>query len=166
VRHPLDCIASLEESITFSDLHSASSYLEDPDLSQNIRRHGKGRFAWARFWSEVYEQIYVFSQGNQARIHVVRYEDLIYDPPNVIKGVLQFMGESYSNGLIDEAFRQRHQAGYQDLKILSTDRVHNNSVGRWRQWPAGEVTALWKIVEPMAMQYGYDVGSDSLGEKE
>jgi protein-tyrosine sulfotransferase len=155
VRNPLDSVASLDEMVRYIDGRGGSLSHEDPEIVDAMRVYGATRQAWAMLWKEAYETIRHFTIGRPERMKVIRYEDLVVDCQAKIAEVLNFLGEPVFEDLVVKAFAQRHRAGYQDLKILSTREIHGKSIDRWRQWPPDEIDALWRIVEPVAVEYGY-----------
>jgi hypothetical protein len=150
VRHPLDCIDSMQEFM------SRFQYHENPDLADNIRTYGSDRYGWAKLWCHIYERIYVHMQGHLDRVHFIKYEDMVSDTERSLRHVLEFMGEDYSEGMIDRAFHTQKRAGVGDSKIWTTNSVHKNSLRRWDRWPKAEAAALWNVVQPVAALYGYE----------
>jgi hypothetical protein len=151
VRHPLDCIGSLEEFFW------QTPHNEDPDIAANVLRHGKGRYAWAQYWLEVYQRIHLFSSAVGERALVVKYEDLVARTDSTVRGIFDFIGVDCPENIVQEAFRRPHGTGFQDLKILRTTGIHQASVARWRDWPKAEVASLWTLVEPLASEFGYSI---------
>jgi hypothetical protein len=149
-RHPLDCIASLDEAF-----HPTAWESKIPDLRSNFLAHGRGKYAWGKYWMDVYERIYIFSRMHPERSHTLKYEDLVSEPRETLRGVLDFLHEPYSPGLEKNAFRRLRSGGYQDWHIMKTWRVHRRSVGRWQKWPKTEAETLWELVEPIASKFGY-----------
>lgn len=157
VRHPLDCIASLESYIPLSLTH------EDPDVARIAKDHGKGRFAWANYWCEVYRHLEFGAREHRDRTLLVRYEDLVRNPETIIRGVLGFLGEDYPDGLIERSFAAKHDEGYQDTKILRTSTIHDRSVGRSETWTEDERNAVWSVVGEIAVAYGYTSAHSAIG---
>jgi hypothetical protein len=155
-RHPLDCIASLEEFFW------QSPHNEDPDIAANVLRYGKGRYGWAQFWLEAYQRIQLFATGVAHRAHIVKYEDLVSRADATVRGIFSFIGEECPEGIVQEAFKQSHGGGFQDLKILQTKGIHQSSLARWREWPQAEISAIWNIVGPLASQFGYTADATAL----
>jgi len=149
IRHPLDCISSLEDFI-YPTTHSAN-----PDI-RAVRMDGGGRYGWAKYWTAIYERSYVFARMHPDRSHIVRYEDLVTSTQPTLVKMLDFLGESYSPGMERKAFRNLRWNGYQDSKIFNTWRVHRRSVGKWKTWPRPEVEALWELTQPVALKFGYE----------
>ncbi|MGH9356124.1 MAG: sulfotransferase family protein, partial [Terriglobia bacterium] len=149
VRGPLDSIGSLEEFVQ-PTTHSA-----DADV-QTSRRDGGGRYAWAKYWMRVYERIYVYAKMHPDRSHIVKYEDLVTGTEPVLRGLLDFIGESYSPNMERRAFKKLTVGGFQDTKIFRTWRVHGRSIGKWKKWPVPEAETLWELTQPIASKFGYE----------
>jgi hypothetical protein len=149
IRHPLDCIASLEEFMSPFLCH------DDQDVAANVRLYGADKYGWAKLWCHIYERIYVAAQSRAARFHMVTYEDLVSDAEGTVRIILDFIGEHYSEGMIERAFQMPHQIGLGDSKIQNTHRVHQQSVNRWQEWSQAETKALWELVASAATRYGY-----------
>ncbi|HEX3729739.1 MAG TPA: sulfotransferase [Opitutaceae bacterium] len=150
VRHPLDCVDSLGRLFP---VEYAEAF--NPDLGQKVREHGAGREGWIRFWTEIYARLDALRQAAPERTHVLRYEELVADPEAALRPLLRFLGEEYDPAMLAKAFTMEHAPGFQDSAIRKTDRVHEQSVGRWKQWPAAEAEAAWEIAGPTAAKFGY-----------
>jgi protein-tyrosine sulfotransferase len=151
VRHPLDCIQSLEE--TFWD---AGAAYPDPEIARAAHLYGKDRAGWARYWCEVYALLDSFAALHPERSHIFKYEDLAENPEATLGAALAFLGESLPERLAACAFAGRHTPGFEDYKIRHTRAIETGRIGKWRSWPAAEIEALWPIVDPVAARYGYE----------
>jgi protein-tyrosine sulfotransferase len=149
VRYPLDTICSLENYVTVRSGH------EDPDVARMVSQHGKGRYAWAQYWLEVYERIYCFASSHTDRCYILKYEDLVTNTNTKINEIVGFFGEDPSLLHLDKAFTMSHTQGFQDYTILKTSRVHADSVGQWKRWPLPEAQAIWGVVEETARKFSY-----------
>ena len=150
VRHPLDCIDSLQE--TFGD---ATPDYGDPEIARSVKRYGQGRRGWAGYWNEVNERLHVFSAAHPNRCHVFRYEDLVRTPAATLQRVFTFIGEKLPPDLVATALAKDHTPGFEDYKIRATGGIHADGVGKWKSWPAREVAALWRLVGQTAARFGY-----------
>jgi hypothetical protein len=161
LRHPLDCIDSL-----FERYGAPGRAGDDPDVARFIMLYGRSRFGWAQYWNEANETLLAFSSLFPDRCHVFRYEELVAHPSATIHKVCGFLGESFTDDMLTRAFRMEHTEGYQDGKILGTESILATRVGKWRNWPKGEVSAIWRLVEDCAGECGYphpDAGVDVPG---
>lgn len=149
VRHPLDCITSLVEFFLTMSQHY------DPDISRHFRIYGESNIALAQYWKTVYETIHTFAAGIQERVWLVQYEQLTASPSVTLQELLGFLNEEYCPELLNRALIAPHTSGYEDSKILSTRRIHTDSVGRWRELPDSQAHMLWRLVSDTAEKYGY-----------
>ena len=150
VRQPLDSIASLEQYFSHP-----TEYDEDPELARMVWMHGKGRYGWAKYWTEVYERAQWLVKTHPERTHVVRYENLVRDPQENLSRVLEFLGEPPELLDVERAFSMKHTAGYQDSHILKTTRIRTDRMNQWRNWEVEEIRALWDLVGPVAEWFDY-----------
>jgi protein-tyrosine sulfotransferase len=153
VRHPLDCICSLESFFV------PYAREDDPDITRNLRRHGVGRCAWAHYWIDIYTRLSILAAMYPERTRVERYEDLVQSPHDVLKRVVEFIGESYVPDLVDRALVTPHDEGFGDHKIGHTTTIHQRSVGKWTAWPRSSIDAIWDLVGPLAVKFGYTATS-------
>jgi protein-tyrosine sulfotransferase len=149
VRHPLDCISSI--------VRLYPEMRDDPEIARAMVRNGRDRYAWAQYWLDVYTRLDVFMASCQARSMVITYEALIRESDVVLRDIFDFIGETYDAGLVARAFSMSHTPGFGDTKIIRTTRIHDDSIGKWRDWRRQEVEALWRLVGPMAERYGYSI---------
>jgi protein-tyrosine sulfotransferase len=148
-RHPLDCICSLETYLVQSPINP------DPEIASNTAKYGRGRYAWARYWLEVYGKLDVFAASCPERCIRMRYEDLVRSPHETLTGLFEFIGESYDPEIVARAFASEHAWGYGDKKIRESRGIHAASIGRWEKWSPLETAALWNIVGAQATSLGY-----------
>ncbi|HSG64402.1 MAG TPA: sulfotransferase [Gammaproteobacteria bacterium] len=59
----------------------------------------------------------------------LRYEDLVREPATAAAGLLEFLGLPLPDGMLDSVFTTEHVVGPGDSKILSTMRIHADSIG-------------------------------------
>lgn len=151
-RHPLDSVASLE------DMWLGHGGLErQPDLAASVERYGRGRLAYADYWAHVNEVIHTFASAHPTQCLELRYESMVTDPEGVMSRILRHVGEEPEPGIAERAFAEQHSEGFQDHKIVRTDRVLSDRVDQWRRWPEAEARALAPIVAPLAQKLGYDL---------
>jgi protein-tyrosine sulfotransferase len=150
-RHPFDTIHSLEE--WGRGLYT----MLDPDVGRHIQTHGSGRVSWAMYWNEVNGRLLAFAAGHAARCTVFRYEDLVREPDHTLSHVLGFIGEELTPNMVERAFAAdlANLKGYGDGKIRRTTAIHEQSLGKWRDWPEAERRALWRTVGEVARSLGY-----------
>jgi hypothetical protein len=71
--------------------------------------------------------------------------------------MLGFIGEQATPDMVERAFAADLTSlkGYGDGKVRRTRAIHDQSLGKWRDWPQGECQALWGIVGHAAAAFGY-----------
>ncbi len=136
VRNPLDTLASMKEA--------NMPYALPPTLSDRIIRYVKWTSAGISF-----------SEANPDICQRVVYEELVSSPADEIAALMNSVGATFEQTQL--MFNQSpHQAGLEDPKIALTDRVHEESVGRWREvLTAHEAQAVrrateetWRRIDP------------------
>lgn len=150
VRHPLDNIISLNEFFRYP-----TAATQDDEVREIVRRYGIGLHCWARYWNDVYEAIAIFAESYPDRSNIFRYEDLVRDPAKVSSAILDFIGEDFESSLIEKALTTDHDVGFQDHKILTTRRIHTDSIDRWKELNSQAISTIWEIVAPVASLFGY-----------
>ena len=150
-RHPFDSIVSLEEFFgSPSESHS------DPEIARVAQRYGYGRLAWAKYWVEVNERILYAKEALGSRALLLRYEDLVRKPTDIVSRVLDFLEESQDPKVVLNAFQVSHDDGFQDSKIKMSSGLHRDSVYRaWNVLKARERSMVWNFVEDLATSLGY-----------
>jgi hypothetical protein len=148
-RHPLDGIVSLMSTFT------ASSVADDPELSRWAKADGEVVEGWAGYWAEAYEMIANFRDSHFDRCVTISYEALAVDPQETVSGVLSFLDEDMPENLLDMAFSQPHDYGFEDPRIRSTHSVHAASIGRRKSLSDVGSAAAWRIVRSVAERWGY-----------
>lgn len=110
------------------------------------------------YWCEVTELHLDFSERIPDRCRHLRYEDLVRSPSTVMSEVFGFLGEDNPAGLIDRALRTTHAGKCGDHKILDERRIHQRSVGRWKQHPSAAVLRRDKRLMSLLRRLGYSDG--------
>jgi protein-tyrosine sulfotransferase len=152
LRHPLDTVQSLSEVAEFAERNP-----EDPDIAAARRQFGTGRRAWAHYWCAVYEQIARHAAAAPERFYWLKYEDLVTEPAATMASLLNWLGETCPETLVEDAFGQPLERGYGDWKIRRTTNVHTAGLRRWGAWHADDVDAVWQLVKDTACEFGYGI---------
>ena len=101
-----------------------------------------------RVWVKAREQ-------RMLRVHEVRYEDLIADPPRVLRGVAGFAGVRFDPAMLDHAGTARargHIATPSHAQVALP--LYHNSAGRWRRYRA-QLGSYLPLIEPWCDRFGY-----------
>jgi hypothetical protein len=161
VRHPLDTAASLAAMPAFM-----VDDPEDPVIATSVRRYGRDTAAWVHHWVDMTRAVINFTDSVRDRTRIIRYEDLVHSPADMLSQVLAFLGEARQPELVADMLARGlawpHSSGYQDPRIRSTRAVHCASVGKWKAWPVADIDRLWAIAATCALRLGYSAPTSGL----
>lgn len=114
--------------------------------------------AFVRFWVEKTSQLLQFKEENPQVAHSLRYEDLVADPENTLKGVFEFLGYEWKSELAtnEHIFGTRHASGRGDYKIggYTSFRQERGSRG-WRVPRTMIAPALKERANDLLKHLGY-----------
>ncbi|HLM89667.1 MAG TPA: hypothetical protein VK284_11690 [Streptosporangiaceae bacterium] len=111
-----------------------SRYGFDPFVAQYP---GNTVVAIGAYWISCNQAILEFHDKSPDRCTIVRYEDLVTAPEDVMTRVLAFIGASPAPGITRACFTVSHESrGPGDEKIWFTDRVSAGSTGQGVAAPA------------------------------
>jgi hypothetical protein len=113
IRNPLDTLASIKEA--------RFPLVIPADLDSRIS-----------FYLRYLEAGLDFGRAHPNRYRPLIYEELVSAPDRCVGSLMQWLGEAFEPDQMDFN-RVAHQAGLEDPKVAGTDRVHSESMGRWRQ---------------------------------
>ncbi|MBT8416133.1 MAG: sulfotransferase [Silicimonas sp.] len=113
--------------------------------------------AFALAWADSNAQLCDFVDRHSDSAILVRYEDVIADPEKSLASILDHLGETMEDELLDTAFKDRAPKGFSDWKTFSSEAVNSKSVDRWKTLPKDTVSMVAPIVNPMLARNGYDV---------
>ena len=113
VRHPLDVLASLLE-VGFAK--AVPAIFEDKvKLLRSFMDEGLR-----------YEKLYPEMSFR------IRYEELVTAPTVTLESLFNWLGEDFEPQVLEKFNHAERGRGIEDPKVVTTDRVHARSVGRWR----------------------------------
>lgn len=92
---------------------------------------------------------------NEAR-HTMRYEDLVSDPENTLRGVCAFLGETFHPAMLDFHKQELEPAATMDWKELTKQPITSNRVGRYKQdLSLDETASIEAIAGEQLAHYSY-----------
>ncbi|MBZ4421923.1 type I polyketide synthase [Myxococcus sp. RHSTA-1-4] len=148
IRHPLPVMESLVR-MRFDRLFGPSLF-----GSADVDPYAVAETVWAmpnQNLLDFYERI-----GSE-RVHWVRYEELVSEPARVMKGVSDFLGLPYDEGMVQpyDGKRERMLGGLGDPNILQHTRIEGERSDSWKriQWPR----ALDASTRALATRLGYEL---------
>jgi hypothetical protein len=131
VRHPLDALASLNEA--------EFPRAVPPRWEERIALYAAYRAAGD-----------AFCRANPNKSLTIAYESLVNAPDQTVRRLCEFVGEAHEPAVLLKYNALERQAGIEDPKITSTDRIHTDSIGRWRRdLRTEEVETARKILSPL-----------------
>lgn len=113
VRNPLDSLASLNE-IGFKKTVPAR-FEEKVSLLQ-----------------EFYRTAMVYSDELGGETIIVKYEDMVSNPEQVLKTLFSSLGETFEPEILCRFNQQERRSGIEDFKVKESERVYSSSVSRWK----------------------------------
>lgn len=154
-RHVMDVIASGVEACPWG----LSRFGYDPYVAQYP---GNSVAAIGAYWLACVQASLEFSDKHPERCHLLRYEDLVTAPEEVMAEVFGFLGVQQVPGIAEACFRTPHdQDGPGDEKIWFTGGVHDASVGRGVSVPVAAFPAsLREVVNGLLDRLGYRMLGD------
>ncbi|MFB9836675.1 sulfotransferase [Actinoallomurus acaciae] len=151
IRHPLDVIPSLKDMM-YTEFFGGH---DDPYLIEYVHRYGAGEYAAAKYWRDVNEHLLVMASCIPERAQWTRYEDLVTRPEAAVERMFRFLGEDFDPAVLDKVFVADHDPGFGFRGIADRSSIDDDRVGKWHDWPEEKRRALWDIVEPVAVKFGY-----------
>ncbi len=150
VRHGLDVAISSQE---YSE--AAGMYLDM--FKPYINHYGQPLEALLRSWMDVTKNLIEFSQKHPDNCLLVRYEDLVDEPEEVLMHILEFIGEKYSVDLLTKGLTNHADLGLSDPKCLNQQSVTKAYTNRWESLSEHQLAYLANIANPLLKTLDYDV---------
>jgi hypothetical protein len=145
LRNPLDVAASMRSTWRVDSASLITSEADHPCLFDLVLGP---------------ERLLAFAEDHQAQVMVVRYEDLVEDPPTWLAEIVRFLGQSTDPMMLEAMLAfggaARHAGRMGDQKILATDRPHARSVGAWKA--AFTVDELQRIADGLGRDHFEKLG--------
>jgi hypothetical protein len=151
VRNPLDVMVSVKDLVDGMDQIL-------PELHVFVRRHASLYDAFAEAWIERMTALGAFMARRPDECLLLRYEDLVADPPAVLQRLTAFMGvEPAGAAMVAAAFSAKAKVGLGDWNTYATGEVGRDRVHRWRaSLPPSTVARLLPRLEPLMHSCGYE----------
>ena len=126
------------------------------------------KMAWASNYVHIHAeqwhqstQLYEQNWHNDPRVNLVRYEDLVQQPEQTLKGVFKFLGEDYPAGLLAQRSTRTmpivNREGWAFFHLnQAMQPVETTAIDRWKQqlWPA-HVAIVNSLTNRLQKQYRY-----------
>ena len=92
------------------------------------------------YWLDKTGRILAFETANPGRSCRVRYEDLVRETSTTLDTLFGFLGLAWDRRLIDAVFETPHEQGPGDNKILETNKISDQSIGRGKDIASGNIS--------------------------
>ncbi len=138
--------------------------------SQNSKTHGRGvgkrpLLFYVRHWRKsvaFLRRLAVHDEDLRHRMHVVRYEDLVREPEETLRGVAEFSGVPFCPAMLDAAaYRGESETGVwtpNSSYDLPAEGIYTASIERWREaLNDDEIATLNALAGPELALMGYDL---------
>ncbi len=124
-RNCLDQVASGIE--TLKDYPTGAEYGFKPFLDKTRPNIESGV---ANYWLEKTSTAFNIEKTFADQVFRIRYEDVVASKDATFAELFSFLGLDWNRSILDTVFNKSHHLGPGDHKIVNTDRIHANSVGR------------------------------------
>jgi hypothetical protein len=149
VRHGLDVACSINEL-------SDRGYTYLSEIHEYVKQYPRPLEAFAHSWVDVNREMLGFIERHPDNTIFLQYEDLVSEPIKVMRRVLTFLGEEWSDDLLHTALAKKEGAGLGDWKTYDRAKIDETSVSRWKSLPSSIASTLAKICNPMLEACGYE----------
>jgi len=147
-RHGLDVVLSLEELVK-----KTGGYVEE--LHDYLRRYPEPYEAFAQAWIDCAGAIQDLIDGDERALGL-RYEELVADPEQALRRILEHIGEPWEEGLVERALGEAKSVGFGDWKTYARPAIDRSSVERWRKLPRATLRRLADRCNQTLKRLGYE----------
>ena len=144
VRDPRDMLASM---LAFNEKRGSTEFGRDrvETDADFVRRLAMGVRNLMQNW-----------QGRREQAHLVRYEDLVTTPDDVLREAFDYVGIDASAAVVERVLREASEPDA-ELAFHMTSRDQGASIGRWKRDLPADVQALCsEEFGPALAEFGYD----------
>ncbi len=149
VRHGADTVSSLLEVSVQNQ-----SYL--PELHDYVARHRFPDEAFAHLWKDTTRRLAKFAEDHPSDAILVRYEDLVAKPDEVVASIFRSIGEVADPALAARALAKKDGLGLGDFKTFRKSTIDASSVGRHKKLSPHTRSRLAAILNPTLAELGYE----------
>ncbi|WP_299084262.1 sulfotransferase [uncultured Paraglaciecola sp.] len=148
VRHGLDVAISCKE---FSD--ASGMYINM--FKSYIRQYEQPIEAMLHSWMDVTYKLMNFAERHPANCLLIRYEDLLEQPKEVLEYVCEFINEPYTDNMLTEGLANTIDLGLSDPKCMEKEKIDKSNVNKWDKLPGYQLSRLAEIANPLLEKLGY-----------
>ncbi|MBI3840125.1 MAG: sulfotransferase, partial [Planctomycetia bacterium] len=143
-RHPLDVVVSMTKHFTIG---------WHPLLRRYVEHESDPHVGYARFWADHVAKMQDFEAAHPDRCKRVRYEDVVAQPAERLRSLIEFINEPWSDDVL-KYYQHQHDLGRGDRKALLQKGIVP-SVDNWRSLDSALLEKVQAIVQGPAAQLGY-----------
>ncbi|WP_444917973.1 sulfotransferase family protein [Microbulbifer sp. JMSA003] len=148
IRHPLDVAAS---SVEFCN--AAGVY---PDVMHRyIKNFPRPVEAFVNSWVDTTESLLSLGERQEGNCLIVRYEDLVTDTEEVLRQILEVLGEPYDATIMSGGLSKSDIIGFSDHKSYQRSTIDGASITKWKNLPSPLVSELADKLNPLLELCGY-----------
>lgn len=102
-----------------------------PELAPYVQKRPDNIVAaMVESWIEKTTTLLEFEQAHAEQCFRIKYETLVTEPSQTLPAMFATLGLEWDENLLDEIFSTPHDQGSGDRKVLFTDRINTDSIGR------------------------------------
>jgi hypothetical protein len=118
---------------------------------------GSYHLGYAHYWREMSERMLEFGSVHRDRVHLVRYEDLVEQPKQILSNMFEFIGEELPDELIQKAFAGPHPmlAAWEGHEVTRTSGIEAGRHAFYRAWDPRLLSSAGTIVNDTLEAWGY-----------
>lgn len=154
IRHPFDVAKS---SLEFCNV--AGVYFNP--MHEYIKKYPQPIEAFVHSWIDTTNNLLDLGARYPENTIIIRYEDLVTNPEDTMKDVLNFINEPFNDGFLKKELNIDDAFGFNDEKGLSETKIHQKSVETWHSLPAPQIARLGNLVNPLLEKCGYNPITDT-----
>ena len=148
-RHGLDVACSNLELV-----EKNGGYLDE--FHEYVKRHKCPLLAFCHAWVDVTKELMDFSDRHPDHTVVYRYEDLVTEPEETMRRVIEFVGEDWDPNILHIAMKSATNIGFGDWKTYAKTRIETSSMRRWSHLSPAMIHRAAEVLNPTLEQLGYD----------
>jgi len=149
-RHGLDVACSNMELA-----EKNGGYIEE--FHEYIKLHKRPLLAFCHAWVDRSNQLMELADRHIETTTVYRYEDLVAEPEETLRQVIEFVDEPWDESILDRAMGSNQNLGFGDWKTYSKQKIENSSVNRWKDLSPAMISRAGEIINPTLEKLGYDL---------
>ena len=147
-RYSMDVIYSCLKFNTLGFMSELSPYVRD--------KPGNLVDAMALNWLDKNEKILEFEKENPDKCFRVHYEDIVAQPNEILESTFRSIGVEWRKDILNKVFSSHHDLGPGDLKVVFSEKINTNSIGRGKMIPVSSISnVVYQHIDQVNERLGY-----------